>query len=428
MNQEFATVTAPAPPEVSVLSEHLFRHEAGKLVAVLVGIFGVERLEQAEAVTQEALARAVRMWPFHSVPRHPAAWLTQAAKNLALDAIQREPHFEVRQQQMLAFMAHWPAREINPATPEDAGVADARLRLMFVCGHPSLAPEEQVALTLKTLGGFSVAEIAAALLTTGADIVERLARARQKIGAAQIPFALPGEEEGFFRLDQVLRLLHLLFNEGYKASNGAASARDNLRREAIRLTTLLSEHPIGNQPKTHALLALMLLNAARGDDAGHLLRLPEQDRSRWDQALLARGVFHVAKSATGAELSEYHLQAGIAAVHSAAADYAATDWAQILELYDRLLWYDHSPLVALNRAVALAELHGPEAGLAAVAALPDLPVLKSYYLLHAVLGELEFRRGQFRVAAAHFNTAVQLAELKSEQMFLTRRLQACLGR
>ena len=430
MNREFATSTT-GTTDISVLTEHLFRHEAGKLVSVLTGIFGVQRLELAEDVVQEAMVRALRTWPFHGVPRNPAAWLTQAAKNLALDTIRREQNFEAKQQQLMAFMAHWPANETSPTALPDAEIQDDRLRMMFVCCHPLITPEDQVALALKTLCGFSPAEIATAFLTTEAAIAKRLVRAKQKIREMQIQFEIPEGEELFPRLDQVLHTLYLLFNEGYKASSGDTLTREDLCREAIRLTTLLIDHPVGNQPKTHALLALMLLNSARlparVDDAGNLLRLQEQDRSRWDQASIARGMFHIAKSATGEELSEYHLQAGIAAVHNAAVDYAATDWAQILDLYDRLVAYDNSPIIALNRAVALAEVYGPQVGLEAVAAIPDLQALKSYYLLHAVLGEFEFRRGQFRVAAAHFNTAVQLAELKSEQMFLARRLQACLS-
>ena len=268
-----------------------------------------------------------------------------------------------------------------------------------------------------------------AFLTTDAAIAKRLTRAKQKIREARIPFEIPAGEELARRLDGVLQSLYLLFNEGYKASSGDKLVREDICAEAIRLTGLLAEHPAGNQPKTHALLALMLLNAARiparVDGEGNLLRLQEQDRTRWNQPMIARGMFHLAQSAAGDEITEYHLQAGIAACHCAAKDYASTDWRQILSLYDRLVEFDDSPVVALNRAVALAEVRGPQAGIEAVSAIRNLQSLESYYLLHAVLGEFESRLNHARAAAAHFRKSLQLAEIKSEQAFLAKRLQAC---
>jgi predicted RNA polymerase sigma factor len=231
------------------------------------------------------------------------------------------------------------------------------------------------------------------------------------------------------RLDGVLRSLYLLFNEGYKASSGQRLVREETCLEAIRLAGLLAEHPAGNQPKTHALLALMLLNAARIparlDVEGNLLRLQEQDRARWDQPMIARGMFHLARAAAGEVISEYHLQAGIAACHCAAKDYPSTDWRQILEMYDRLVEFDHSPVVALNRAVALAEVHGAQAGMEALQEIQNLPAMESYYLLYAVQGEFESRLRHPRSAALHFRKSLQLAEIKSEQAFLSKRLQSC---
>ena len=308
-------------------------------------------------------------------------------------------------------------------------IADDRLRLMFVCCHPLIPAEAQVALALKTLGGFSVTEISRAFLTTEAAIAKRLTRAKQKIREAGITFEIPAGGELAKRLDGVLQSLYLLFNEGYKASSGDKLVREDICSEAIRLTSLLAEHPAGSQPATHALLGLMLLNAARlsarVDGDGNLLRLQDQDRANWDQAMIARGLFHMSQSAAGDQLTQYHIQAGIAACHCWAKDYPSTDWPQILSLYDRLRTFDDSPVVALNRAVALAEVQGPQAGLAAVNAIPDLHSLKSYYLLHAVQGEFESRLGHTVAAAAHFRQAIELAELKSEQAFLAKRLQAC---
>jgi RNA polymerase sigma factor (sigma-70 family) len=416
--------------DISGLTDHLFRHEAGKLIAVLTGIFGIERLQLAEDVVQEAMVRALQTWPYYGVPKNPAAWLTQAAKNLALDTIRRERTFQDKQPQIIALIEQRSGDADGGESPKfENEIKDDRLRMMFVCCHPLIPAEAQIALALKTLGGFSPAEIAKAFLTTEAAIAKRLTRAKQRIREAQIAFEIPEGDELARRLDGVLQSLYLLFNEGYKASSGDSLVREDLCHEAIRLASSLAEHPAGHRPKTHALLALMLLNASRlpsrQDSDGNLLRLQEQDRSRWDPAGIARGMFHIAQSAAGNEISEYHLQAGIAACHCAAKDYASTNWPQILELYDRLAEFDDSPVVALNRAVALAEVHGPQAGIEAVNAIQNLQSLEAYYLLHAVLGEFEIRLNHSRAAAGHFRKALQLAEIKSEQTFLAKRLQEC---
>jgi len=228
-------------------------------------------------------------------------------------------------------------------------------------------------------------------------------------------------------LGGVLQTLYLLFNEGYKASSGDDLIKEDLCQEAIRLASLLAEHPAGNQPRTHALVALMLLNAARlparTDSEGNILRLKEQDRSTWNHAMIARGMHHLSESATGDELSAYHLQAGIAACHCAAADYESTDWSKILLLYDRLLELDDSPVIALNRAVAVANVHGPQAGIGAVEAISNNRQLKSYYLFYAVLGEFEKQLNNFPAAIENFRRALELTELTSEQAFLSKRLR-----
>jgi len=416
------------PVEASRVVEHLFRHEAGKMVAILTRIFGLEHLTLAEDVVQEALARALQLWPFHGVPDNPSAWIMRAARNRALDVVRREQSFRRKEPEIIRLLD-------RPTTAPDAGaeldqeIADDRLRMLFVCCHPLIPVEAQLALALRTLGGFSPAEIAKAFLTSEAAIAKRLTRAKQRIRDARIPFEIPVGTELTRRLESVLHALYLMFNEGYKASTGDKLVREEVCGEAIRLTEALAAHPLGNQPRTHALLGLMLLNAARFparlDPDGQLLRLHEQDRTRWSRSQIARGMFHLAQSAAGDELSEYHLQAGIAACHCAAADYGSTDWKRILELYDRLVAFDDSPVVALNRAVALAEVHGPQAGIEAVNAIQNLQSLESYYLLHAVLGEFEARLHRLGLAAAHFQKAIQLAEIKSEREFLTRRLEAC---
>lgn len=421
---------APLAGEISRLAEHLFRHEAGKLVSVLTSIFGIERLQLAEDVVQEALLRALQTWPYYGVPKNPAAWITQTAKNLALDVLRREKIFRGKAAAIIATMDR--AAE-GDAVSFDHEIKDERLQMMFVCCHPLIPQEAQVALALKTLCGFSSAEIGRAFLTTEAAIEKRLVRARQKIRQARISFEIPAGQELSRRLDAVLQTLYLLFNEGYKASSGDRLVRQELCDEAIRLAALLAEHPAGNHPKTHALLALMLLNAARFsarvDTEGNILPLKDQDRSAWSAPLIARGMLHLSRAAAGDEVSAYHLQAGIAACHCSAPDYQSTDWQQILALYDRLIMQDDSAVIALNRAVALAQVNGPKAGLEAVAKIRDQGSLDSYYLLYVVLGEFELQLNHREAAANHLRMALQLTELKSEHSFLSRRLQECqLGR
>ncbi|PYK26582.1 MAG: sigma factor, ECF subfamily protein [Verrucomicrobia bacterium] len=413
---------------VSQLVEHLFRHESGKMVATLTRIFGIEHLNLAEDVVQETLSRALQTWPYRGVPENPSAWIMRASRNLALDVIRRQKTFRAKEAEIARLI------ERDVSAPETANfseneIADDRLRMMFVCCHPVIPAEAQVALALKTLCGFSVMEIGRAFLTSEAAIAKRLTRAKQKIQEARIPFEIPVGAELARRLDSVLQSLYLLFNEGYKASSGEKLVRDELCQEAIRLTELLANHPAGNQPETHALLALMLLNAARfaarEDPHGNLLRLQEQDRTRWDQMTIARGMSHLRESAAGDGLSEYHLQAGIAVCHAMAIDYESTDWERILSLYDRLMEFDDSPVVALNRAVAVANVHGPKAGLEAVRAIRGREKLDAYHLFYSVIGELEMRLNHHGAAAREFRKAFELAATKSERAFLLKRLQAC---
>lgn len=419
----------PPPPAARTpagLVEHFFRHETGRLHGALVRLLGVHNLALAEDVAQEAMLRAMRSWSMGGIPANPSAWITQVAMNLARDALRhrkmatgKEPALVTHHEQMLATpaVAWGPAHEIR----------DDQLRLLFVCCHPEIAPDAQVILALKVLGGFSTGEIARAFLSTEAAIEKQLTRTKQRIADAGIPFELPEGADLTSRLDGVLGALYLLFNEGYKASSGDRLLREELCREAIRLAQALVQHPAGRSPRSHALLALMLLTAARFparlDDQGVMLRLDDQDRSKWDQTLIERGLMHLAEAAQGQEASDYHLQAGIAAIHCLAPDYASTDWQRILQHYDELHRLRPSPIVALNRAVAVAQVHGPQAGLDAVAALPQRDRLASHYLLHAVTGELHWRLGQHDSAAASFRRALSLAEVGPEQNYLTRLLE-----
>jgi RNA polymerase sigma factor (sigma-70 family) len=428
LNQLQDQVGVPSA-EISRLTEHLFRLESGKLVSVLTGLFGIDHLQLAEDVVQEALVRAFRTWPYYGIPKNPAAWITQTAKNLAYDLLRREKSFREKQTEIAVSVEQWSGDSVLDDSPLfDTEIKDDRLRLIFACCHPLLAQEAQTALALKTLCGFSAAEIAKAFLTTEAAIAKRLTRTRQKIRELRIPFEIPSGEEFLVRLNGVLQTLYLLFNEGYKASSGENLVREDLCYEAIRLATLLAEHPLANQPRTHALVALMLLDAARllarVDTEGNILRLKEQERSKWSRPMIERGILHLGQAAAGNELSEYHIEAGIAACHCMAEDYESTDWSRILSLYDQWTKMNSSPVIALNRAVAVANVNGPGAGLEAVEAIRSRRELDSYYLLYAVLGEFEAQLNHLESAAAHFRKASQLTEVKSEREFLSKKVRA----
>src|SRR6266853_1560781 len=411
-------------PDVIQVVDHLFRHEAGKMVATLTRILGFENLQLAEDVVQDALLKSMQNWAFNGVPRTPSAWLMQVARNQALDAVRRQQNFRSKEPDITAFFEHRSGTQPGPESVLfDDEIRDDQLRMMFACCHPLLPREAQVALTLKTLCGFGEEEIAAAFLTSTAASAKRLVRARQSMREAGILLDIPDLSP---RLDAVLQALYLLFNEGYKASRGEELVRKDLCDEAIRLTTLLVERPTGNRPKTHALLSLLLLSgarlSARVDAEGNLLLLAEQDRSRWDRAMIQRGLAHLNRSAAGEEISEFHLQAGIAYCHCTAASYETTDWQRILTLYDLLVETNGSPVVALNRAVAISRVRGAEAGLRAVELISDRATLEPYYLLHAVVAQFHFDLGNYAEAAKHFQRAQTLAGVRSEQEFLANRL------
>ena len=414
-------------PEIPQLTDHLFRHEAGKLVSALTGIFGIHRLQLAEDVVQEAMVRALQTWPYYGVPANPAAWLMQTAKNRALDIIRREKLFNEKQPEIAASLEALPDDVDSPRFDDE--IRDSRLRLIFACCHPLIPLEDQTVLALKTLCGFSIPEISSAFLSSEAAIAKRLTRAKQKIQDQRIPFEIPAGAELAPRLDGVLQVLYLLFSEGYKASSGESVVREELCQEAIRLGSLLASHPSGDRPRTHALLALMLLDSARiparEDGEGNILRLMDQDRSTWDWGLIGAGMMHLGRSSEGEDLSEYHLQAGIAACHCTAPDYASTDWQRILAHYDRWAQISDSPIVALNRAVAVANVEGPKAGMEAIKAIAKPEQLETYYLFHAVIGDCEERLDRREEAAACFSKALELTGVASERSFLEERQRAC---
>jgi RNA polymerase sigma factor (sigma-70 family) len=415
------------------VAAHLFRHEAGKLLAVLLKILGRGHLELAEDLVQETLLRALAHWKLKGVPQNPAAWLMQVAKRLAIDSLR---HAQRRAQQQRA-----PAHEALPdnsllaavdqLSADGPAVEDALLRTMFACCHPILPREAQVALILQTLCGFRVAEIAKAFLTTDENIAKRLYRARQLFRDEQVPLELPLAAQLSERLVGVLQALYLLFNEGYHSTYHQQPVRADLAGEAARLAMLLAEHPATAQPQVFALLALMSFHAARfptrTDARGHLLLLREQNRAYWDQALIRQGQAYLQKAASGPVASRYHLEAMIAHEHCQAPSYGQTDWPRILQLYDWLLHLQPDPVVALNRAVAVGEVSGPQAGIQAVENIAPARAIEKFYLRPAILAEFHARLGDLAAARQYWRAALELTQSPAEQALLQRRLDGETG-
>jgi RNA polymerase sigma factor (sigma-70 family) len=414
------------------LDERLFRHEAGRLVAALTRLLGVHNLALAEDVVQEAFCRAAEVWKFRGVPDNPAAWLMATAKNGALDALRRERTARTFAPELARHLqSEW---TLAPAVEEffaaDA-IKDDLLRMMFTCCHPRLPEAAQVALILHVLCGFSVGEVAAALMSSHDAVEKRLTRAKQVLAGSKRLFDLDITSDFQARLPTVRRALYLLFNEGYHGASPEAAVRAELCREAMRLTAMLLDHPRGRAPATRALAALMALNAARLparlDASGDLVSLFEQDRSKWDRRLIEEGLKLLSLAAGGVEVSSYHLEAAVAAVHARATGSEDTDWAEIVWLYDLLMAVRPGPVVALNRAIAVAEKEGPERGLQEIGAIDRSDRFADYPFFPAALGELELRRGDRAAARRHFRAALALARSPAERRHYSRRIGACDG-
>jgi len=412
------------------LEEHLFRREAGRMIAALTRIFGVHNLALAEDVVQDAFCRALEVWKFRGVPENPSAWLMAAAKNRAVDVLRRERTARTYAPELGRLLeSEWTLVPVVQELFSPHAIKDDELRMIFSCCHPRLAEETQVVLILHLLCGFSAAEVAGAFVSSLASIEKRITRAKKVLAGSKRLFEIANASDFSTRLPAVQRALYLLFNEGYHGASAESAVRAELCREAIRLTTILLTHPLGATPATHALAALMHLHAARlpgrVDASGNLSAFLEQDRSRWDAELAAEGQRLLDLSATGAELSGYHVEAGIAAMHASAKSAQDTNWTAIVSMYDMLMEIRPSPVVALNRAVAVGELEGPERGLEELRAIADAERLAKYPFYEAALGELELRSGRKEIAREHFRAAVALARNPMERQFLEKRVDAC---
>jgi RNA polymerase sigma factor (sigma-70 family) len=411
-------------------SEHLFRRESGRMVAVLTRIFGVHNLALAEDVVQDAFCRALETWAFRGVPENPSAWLMTAAKNRALDVLRRERTARTFAPELTRQLeSEW---TLAPTVEEEFGpaaVKDDELRMMFSCCSPRLSEEAQVALVLHILCGFSVDEIASAFVSSHAAVEKRIVRSKRVLAGSKKLFDISGAEDFARRLPAVLRALYLLFNEGYHGASPEKAVRVELCQEAMRLASILLKNPLGATASTYALAALMSLNGARLparlDLSGNLTVLAEQDRSQFDRALAEEGLKLLELSATGPEITDYHVEAAIAWVHTSAQRTEDTDWATIISLYDKLMAIRPSPIVALNRAIAIAQREGPQRGLEEIHAIRDSERLANYPFYHAALGELEISSSHLEDAREHFVVALKLARNPMERSFFEHRIGAC---
>lgn len=406
--------------------EALFRRESGRVVAALTRVFGLDNLALAEDVAQDAFCRAVEVWKLRGVPENPAAWLMTAAKNRAIDLLRRERRARNLVPELGRLLeSEWTMVPAVNGLFSAETIKDDQLRMMFSCCDPLLSEQAQIALTLNLLCGFTAREIAQHLLLKRPAVEKTIERAKNVLQTSRNLFDL-SDNELPDRLAAVQRVLYLLFNEGYHGASSSSAVRAELCREAMRLAALLLDNPFVATPSTHALCALMWLNAARlparVDGDGELISLVNQDRSRWDEALIAQGVKFLELAARGQDVSEYHVEGAIAAVHARSARPEDTDWKQIVWLYDSLMQIRPSPVVALNRAIAVAQMSGPDAGIAAIREISGSERLASYPFLPAALGELELRAGQRESARAHFQAAVDLARNPMERRFLQQRV------
>jgi RNA polymerase sigma-70 factor (ECF subfamily) len=414
--------------EIEGLIDNLFRRSAGQIVSYLTRLLGPEHLELAEESVQEALIRALQSWAYSGVPNNPGGWLFQVAKNIALDAVRRDTNFASKHPELISELSRKSETADRNLEAEEEQLRDDELRMLFMCCHPELSLNLSVPLSLKIVGGFGMGEISRALLSNETTIAQRIVRAKRQIRDSHITLELPRGKELTQRLDAVFEVIYLIFNEGYAAFTGENLIRQELCFEALRLGKLVADSSLAS-PKLHALVSLMAFQAARLpariDAAGNMVLLEDQDRELWDQKLVTFGFRELERSAEGDEMTPYHVQAALASVHAQANDDSSTDWRTVLSLYDQLLALSPSPIVALNRVVAIAKVHGPEEALRELEALADQESLTTYYLFHAVRGRLLKQMNSRASAAAAFRKALECPCSEPERKFLLCMLTEC---
>ncbi len=413
-------MTVTSSEQIRVLLDTLYRSESRRILATLVRLLG--EIDIAEDALHDAFKAALEQWPVEGIPANPRSWLVSAGRFKAIDRLRRNARFDTSLDSITGLVD---ASAKDPSDLADEGVSDDQLRMIFTCCHPSLAPESRVALTLREVCGLTTEEIASAFLATPSALAQRIVRAKSKIRDARIPYEVPAPADIPGRLDAVLQVVYLVFNEGYSASSGGSLTRPDLTEEAIRLGRLLLE--LLPEPEAMGLLALMLIQesrrTARTSAEGDLILLEDQDRSLWNRAYIAEGSALVERALLSRRFGPYTIQAAIAAVHAGAPNAAATDWQEIVGLYDVLIRAEPSPVVELNRAVAVAMRDGPQAGLLLIDAILARGDLSDYHLAHSARGELCRRLGRVDEARASYKRALSLVRQEPERRLLERRLR-----
>ena len=412
---------------INQLVDHLFRHESGKMIAVLSRLLGLQNIEIAQDIVQDTLLQAMSTWSYKSIPDNPSAWLYRVAKNKAIDFLRREKKFkEVSPQYSYLLQSEYTlASTVNNLFLKNE-IEDSQLRMMFACCHPSIQEESQIALTLKTLCGLSVNEISKAFLTTEETIAKRIYRAKEKIKAEKIELEVPQNDELSTRVDTVLKSLYLLFNEGYKSSNPDKLIREDLCEEAMRLCFLLTQHSLTALPRTKALLALMCFQAsrldARLDDKSNIILLKHQDRSKWNRSLMSKGFELMEESTEPFEVSAYHLEAAIASQHAAARSFEQTNWKSIYHLYEMLYQLQPNPIIAMNKAIASSYAISKEN---ALKELQKIKGLEDHHLYYTSIGEIYFDLENKPEAKKFFEKALKLTSSGYDQQLLITRISNC---
>lgn len=416
-----------SPDNINQLVDHLFRHESGKMIAVLSRLLGLQNLETAQDIVQDTLLQAMHSWRYNTVPDNPRAWLHRVAKNKAIDFLRREKKFrELSPDYTYLLQSEW---TLSPTLHDmflEPGIQDSQLRMMFACCHPSILPESQIALILKTLCGLSVQEIANAFLTQEDTISKRIYRAKEKIKSEKIELEMPQAAELAGRIDAVLKSLYLLFNEGYNSSQPEKLIREDLCEEAMRLAYLLTEHSLTAYPRCKALLSLMCFQSsrlsARLDDNNNIILLKQQDRSKWHRPLIKKGFEYLDASVEPFEVSTYHLEAAIASLHAASASFEKTDWHSIYHLYEMLYQLQPNPIVAMNKAIASAYAISKQN---ALEELQRVRGLEQHHLYHATMGELYFELENKEKAKDCYSRAFQLTGSHTEKQLLLDKISHC---
>ena len=413
--------------DITQLVDHLFRHESGKMIAVLSRLLGLQNLETAQDIVQDTLLQAMNTWRFKTIPDNPSAWLYRVAKNKAIDFLRREKQFKniSPQYSYLLESEYTLSSTVNNLFLENE-IQDSQLRMMFACCHPVITAESQISLTLKTLCGLSVNEIAKAFLTTDETIAKRIYRAKEKIKTEKIELDVPQSNELSLRIDTVLKSLYLLFNEGYKSSNPDKLIREDLCEEAMRLCFLMTQHSLTALPRTKALLALMCFQAsrldARLDDKNNIILLKHQDRSKWNRSLISKGFELMEESTEPFEVSAYHLEAAIASQHATARSFEQTDWKTIYHLYEMLYQLQPNPVVAMNKAIASSYAISKQN---ALQELQQIKGLENHHVYYASIAEVYFDLDNKEEAKKFFKKALELTSSSFDQQLLMNKIRSC---